>query len=141
MRTYEPLDARVRELEPEYQSEAEARIGRMLDRYGIPFFYRQPRLIYDRGYHDIWHPSFTLPQYDGLIVDYADPASGLDYAERRLVYHANGIAAVVAEGEKLGDPQWQEDLLQRIHSEYQRAQAEYRHQQTHGYLHQDVGFP
>ncbi len=35
MRTYEPLDARVRELEPDYQSEAEARIGRMLDRYGM----------------------------------------------------------------------------------------------------------
>jgi len=141
MRTYEPLDARVRELEPDYQSDAEARIGRMLDRYGIPFFYRQPRLIYDQGRHDIWHPTFTLPAYDSLVVDYADPASGLDYAERRLVYQANGIPALVAEGEEPEDPRWEEDLLQRIQSEYLRAQAEYRHQQIHGYRREDTECP
>ena len=141
MRTYEPLDARVRELEPAYQSEAEARIGRMLDRSGIPFLYRQPRLIYDDGYHDIWHPTFTLPQYDSLVLEYADPATGLDYAGRRLAYHANGIPAIVAEGEELSDPCWKEDLLQRIHGEYLRAQAEYRHQQIHGYYRDDAGSP
>ena len=71
-KTYQPLDAQVRELEPAYQSNAEARIGRMLDRYDTPFSYRQPRLIYDQGYHDIWRPIFTLPPAtligNGLVI-------------------------------------------------------------------------
>ena len=73
------------------QSDAETRIGRALDRYDVPFFYRQPRLIYDQGQHDIWRPTYTLPTYDALVVEYADPNSGVDYAQRQSVYRFNGI--------------------------------------------------
>ena len=36
----EALDDQLAELDPSYESEGEARIGRLLDKYGIPFFYR-----------------------------------------------------------------------------------------------------
>ena len=38
-------------------------IGRLLDKYGIPFFYRQATTIYNNRKNKIWNPSFTLPQY------------------------------------------------------------------------------
>jgi len=54
---YDPeLEARLAALEPPYKSKGEAQVGRILNRYGIPFIYEQPTLIYDRGRHRIWHP-------------------------------------------------------------------------------------
>ncbi len=140
-KTYEPPDPKLGELEPPYQTDVEARIGRMLDRYDTPFFYRQPRLIYDQGYHDIWHPTFTLPTYDSLVVEYADPESGIDYAERQRVYRFNGIAALVARDQDLSTTRWDDTLMRRVHAEYQRAQAGYRHQQIHGYHRENIGCP
>ena len=140
-KTYEPPDPKFGEVEPQYQTDAEARIGRMLDRYDTPFFYRQPRLIYDQGYHDIWHPNFTLPTYDSLVVEYADPNSGADYAERQRIYRFNGIAALVAGDQDLSATRWDETLMRRVHAEYQRAQAKYRHQQIHGYRRPDLERP
>lgn len=140
-KTYEPLNARVHELEPDYQSDAEARIGRMLDQHDTPFFYRQARLIYDRGNHDIWHPNFTLPTYNSLVVEYADPNRSVDYAQRQRVYHFNGIAALVTRDLDLNATRWDEALMRRVHAEYQRAQDEYHHQQIHGYRREDIGSP
>jgi len=51
------------------------KIGRLLDRYGIPFFYRQPMVICDRGKNALWEPTFILPSYGCLVVDYV-PGSG-----------------------------------------------------------------
>lgn len=131
--TYEPLDARIRELEPQYQSDAEARIGRMLDERDMPFFYRQPRLIYEQGVHDIWHPTYTLPAYNSLVIEYADPGTGQDYSARQRVYRANGIAAVLVRAEDLDQPRWEDRLARSVDAEYHRAKAEYLHQQIHGY--------
>lgn len=50
------LEDRLGSNEPPYKSRGEAQVGRLLDRYGLPFFYEQPTLIYDRGRHRIWHP-------------------------------------------------------------------------------------
>ena len=47
--TREQLLDRLDELEPKYQSHEEARIGRLLDRYGIPFFCQQPVIVQDQG--------------------------------------------------------------------------------------------
>lgn len=44
-------------LEPPYRSRGEARLGDMLDRYGIPFFYEYPLLVVSRGQYRIWHPA------------------------------------------------------------------------------------
>jgi hypothetical protein len=140
-KTYEPPDPKLGELEPSYHTDAEARIGRTLDRYDTPFFYHQPRLIYDQGYHDIWHPTFTLPTYDSLVIEYADPNSGIDYDQRQRVYRFNGIAALVAREQDLSATRWDETMMRRVHAEYQRAQAEYRHQHIHGYRRENIGCP
>ena len=50
------LEERLAGLEPPYRSQGEAQVGRLLDRYGIPFFYEHPLLILDRGRHRVWHP-------------------------------------------------------------------------------------
>lgn len=43
------LEDRLDPSEPPYRSRGEAQVGRLLDRYGIPFFYEQSTLVYDRG--------------------------------------------------------------------------------------------
>jgi hypothetical protein len=50
------LEERLRALEPPYRSRGEAQVGRLLDRYGIPFFYEQPLVVLDRGRHRLWQP-------------------------------------------------------------------------------------
>ena len=50
------LEERLAELEPPYRSRGEAQVGRLLDRYGIPFFYEHPLLVLDRGHYRVWHP-------------------------------------------------------------------------------------
>ena len=50
------LEERLAGLEPPYRSRGEAQVGRLLDRYGIPFFYEHPLLVLDRGHYRVWHP-------------------------------------------------------------------------------------
>ncbi len=57
----ETLDSQLDELEPPYESNDEARIGRMLDKYGIPFFYKQATIIYCLR---LSFPVFTLLEYE-----------------------------------------------------------------------------
>ena len=112
------LEDRVESLEPPYRSRGEARVGRLLDRYGIPFFYEQPTLIYDRGRYRIWRPDFTLPQYNGLVIEYAgmmdvpDYARGIAHKER--AYAANALPALFAYPEDLVKPGWAKELAGRI---------------------------
>lgn len=112
------LDARIAALEPPYRSRGEAQVGRLLDRYGIPFFYEQPTLIYDRGRHRIWHPDFTLPTYNGLVVEYAGMMEVPDYARgirhKQRAYAANGIPALFVYPTDLTGPAWPEHLYERI---------------------------
>jgi hypothetical protein len=111
----------IRFLEPPYQSRGEAQIGRVLDRYGIPFFYRQPTLIYDEGLHQIWHPDFSLPAYNGLVIEYTGmmgvPSYAPIIAHRQQTYAANTIPAVFMSPETMADPTWPEDLLGRLEKE------------------------
>ena len=91
------LEDRLDPLEPRYTSRAHVRIGRMLDQYGVLFYYNQPRLILTQGQHEIWHPAFTLPYYNSLVIEYAaldTPEQRADVAHRQEVYKDNGIAAI-----------------------------------------------
>ncbi len=112
------LEDRLGPLEPPYRSRGEAQIGRLLDRYGIPFFYEQALLVYDRDRHRIWHPDFTLPTYDGLIVEYAgmpdipEYTVGIRYKER--AYRANDIPAMFVYPDDLTGPDWPERILEGI---------------------------
>ena len=104
------LEDRLGPLEPPYKSRGEAQIGRLLDRYGIPFFYEQPTLVYDAGRHHIWHPDFTLPTYGGMIVEYAGApnALGPEYLEllqhKAAVYETNAIPAIFILPDNLAEP-------------------------------------
>ena len=113
------LEDRLDPLEPPYRSRGEAQVGRLLDRYGIPFFYEQPTLVYDRGRHRIWHPDFTLPTYNGLIVEYAGMMDIPDYAQgirhKQQAYAANEMAALFVYPGYIHNGNWPEQLLQRIY--------------------------
>jgi hypothetical protein len=104
--------------EPPYRSRGEAQVGRLLDRYGLPFVYEQATLIYDRGRYRRWHPDFSLPHYGGLIVEYAgmmdvpDYAAGIQHKQR--VYAAHGIPAMFVYPPDLTGPAWPAQLAARI---------------------------
>ena len=112
------LEDRLGPLEPPYKSRGEAQVGRLLDRYGIPFFYEMPLMVQDRGGYKIWHPDFTLPAYGSLVVEYAGMPDVPDYAagirHKRQVYKANAIAAVFVYPVDLTGPQWPEQVMARI---------------------------
>jgi hypothetical protein len=77
----EQLDEKLTELNPPYESKEELMIGRLLDQYGIPFFYKQPTIVYNQGKNEIWKPTFTLLSYGGLVIDYVSD-TGNDHANQ-----------------------------------------------------------
>jgi len=112
------LDERVAELEPPYRSRGEVKVGRLLDQYGIPFFYEHPLLILDRGRHRVWHPDFTLPTHGGLIVEYAGMPDRPDYMQgirhKARAFEANGVAALFLYPWDLLGERWQEHVIARV---------------------------
>lgn len=108
--------------QPRYHHAGQEAIGRLLDRYGIPFFYRQPNLITHRGSREIWYPDFTLPTYHGLFIDYlpkdSRPAPDAQMAYRQAVYRTNGIEAVFLTEPDLVRPTWGKDLVDRLEQFY-----------------------
>jgi hypothetical protein len=54
------LEDRLAPWEPPYKSRGEAQVGRLLDRYGIPFFYESPWTVHDDGRQRTWHPYVEL---------------------------------------------------------------------------------
>ncbi len=121
------LEDRLGPLEPDYKSRGEAQVGRLLDRYGLPFFYEQPTLIYDRGKHRIWRPDFSLPSYNGLIVEYAGMPDVPDYAagirHKRRAYSANGIPALFVYPTALRGRHWPQRLIRQVYVAGKRANA------------------
>lgn len=112
------LEDRLDPLEPPYKSRGEAQVGRVLDRYGVPFSYEQPLPVHDRGEYRIWHPDFTLPTYGGLILEYAGMPDVPEYLQgirhKQHVYRANRIPAVFIYPDDLHGPQWPQHLLDRL---------------------------
>ena len=118
------LEDRLGPLEPPYRSRGEAQVGRLLDRYEIPFFYEQPTLVYDRGRHRVWHPDFSLPTYNGLIIEYAGMPDVPDYAagirHKRRTYAANEMPAVFVYPSHLQARDWAERLVQHVYKAAQQ---------------------
>jgi hypothetical protein len=89
-----------------------------LDRYGIPFFYEHPLVVYDRGRYRVWHPDFTLPEHGRLIVEYAGMPDVPDYLagirHKQEAYAANGIAAIFVYPQDLRGTNWPERLIDPI---------------------------
>ncbi|MGD8451637.1 MAG: hypothetical protein PVJ57_07440 [Phycisphaerae bacterium] len=113
------LEDRLGPHEPPYRSRGEAQVGRLLDRSGIPFFYEQPTLIYDRGRHRIWYPDFTLPTYNGLIVEYAGMMDIPSYAagihHKVVTYATNGIPALFIYPTDLQHRAWPTRFIRHVY--------------------------
>jgi hypothetical protein len=118
------LEDMLTELDPPYESKEELQIGRVLDQYGIPFFYRQATIIYHEGKNEIWKPSFTLYLYGGLVIDYA-PGSEQEQKDELLrkeqIYRYNQIPAVLLGPKDLVEPNWEELLYGKIEKTYKQA--------------------
>ena len=113
------------ELDPPYESKEELQIGRMLDQYGIPFFYRQPTVIYNDGKNEIWKPSFTLSQYGCLIIDYIAVSNDRDNQDiirrREQIYNYNQIPATVLGPKDLDKSDWQQNLYQQLRHDLEKT--------------------
>lgn len=115
------LDDILIELDPLYESVDELQIGRMLDEYGIPFFYKQPIVIYNQSRNEIWKPAFTLPGYAGFVIDYVPNSAQNpkdEITRREQVYQHNQIPAVVFGPEDMSKPNWQKDLYTKLKQLY-----------------------
>lgn len=116
------LEDRLAPWEPPYKSRGEAQVGRLLDRYGIPFFYEHPRTVHDAGRQRTWHPDFSLFSYRGLVLEYAGMPDRPDYMQgirkKQRVYAQNNIPAVFVYPQDLRGPQWQAQVIERIRSTY-----------------------
>jgi hypothetical protein len=112
------LDDRVEALEPPYRSRGEAQVGRLLDRYGIPFFHEYPLLVLDRGRYRTWHPDFYLPAHGGLIVEYAGMPNVPDYMagirHKEEVFRENRVPALFLYPWHLRRDDWGEYVTARI---------------------------
>ena len=119
------LEDRLGPNEPPYKSRGEAQVGRLLDRYGIPFFYESPLVLYDRGRYRTWHPDFTLPTYGNLIVEYAGMPDRPDYMagirHKQAAYHSNGVPAVFVYPRDLTGRTWPQMTVARITEPYRRS--------------------
>ena len=101
-------------LDPPYETMEELKIGRLLDAYGIPFFYKQPTVVMDQqtGQNEMSKPSFTLPQYGCSVIDYI--VNTQDRSTILQTYRYNQIPAVVLGPADLADPHWQQNLYDEI---------------------------
>ena len=112
------LEDIITDLDPPYESREELKIGRLLDQYGLPFFYKQPTIIYDQSKNEIWHPTFTLPTYDSLVIDYITPSQGEDYQSRiqrtKQIYEQNQMPAILLTQQDLNNPNWQQKLYEEL---------------------------
>jgi len=112
------------ELDPPYESKEELKIGRLLDQYGIPFFYKQATIIYNEGQNEVWKPSFTVYPYGGLVIDYV-PGSNQkqndEFLRKERIYRYNQIPAVLLGSKDLIEPDWEALLYGKIEQTYRRA--------------------
>ena len=124
------LEQHLASREPPYRSRGEAQVGRLLDRYSIPFIHEQPTVIYDRGRRRIWRPDFTLPTCRDLIVEYAGMPDRPDYMDgvwyKQRAYARNHRTAMFLYPSDLKGPRWPARIISRINRRYRGSSRSYR---------------
>ena len=110
----EKLQDMLMELDPPYESIEELKIGRLLDQYGIPFFYRQATIIYNEGRNEIWRPSFTLCAYGGTVIDYVPHSDEAILLAREKLYRYNQVPAILVGPRSLAEPRWDRTLYEKL---------------------------
>ena len=114
-----------------YESKAEADIAKMLDSYGIPFFYKQPTLVIENGKRCIEYADFFLPTYNGLAIDYIIESNSAIYRRKKNVYQDNQIPAVLITHKDMNSPNWQKKLHNTLQDIY-RSRSAYRQPKRYG---------
>lgn len=131
MRRAGRLGDQLSEHEPPYRSRGEAQVGRLLERYDVPFAHEAPTVVHDRGRYRTWHPDFTLPSYGNLVVEYAGMMDVPDYAtgieHKRHAYRVNQIPTLFVYPSDITGPDWPPRLMAKI------GQACEHHSQDHGH--------
>ena len=93
----------------------------MLEKYDIPFLYRQATLLLGEGENYIAYPSFSLPTYNGAVVEYIKEAeSQIDMERKKQLYEQNHIPAVFLAHDNLKLPSWQQELYEKLEDIYQQ---------------------
>ena len=114
----------------------ESKIASMLDSYGIPFFYKEPTIVYDKGDNKLIYPVFTLPSYGGTIIDYMQESYGDKYKYKQELYQQNQMPAAIITPQELKSSTWQQQLYQKLNDTYSQMQSS---QQANCY-HQPSGY-
>ena len=118
------LEYYIGKLQPQYESAGQEKIGRMLDQYGIPFFYKQATLICDNGRRKIWRPDFTLPTYNNAVIEYnPNDRRTAGAGSKSDVYRQNNVAALFLDRSDLAKPDWQQRLYDRLEEIYHQPFA------------------
>ena len=118
------LEYYIGKLQPQYESAGQEKIGRMLDQYGIPFFYKQATLMCDNGRRKICRPDFTLPTYNNAVIEYNPNDRGTDSdGSKSDVYRHNNVAALFLVRSDLAKPDWQQRLYDRLEEIYHQPFA------------------
>ena len=126
------LEYYIGKLQPQYESQGQARIGRMLDQYGIPFFYRQATLVCDNGHRTIWRPDFTLPTYNSAVIQYCPNGAGPNAGSKSDLASRNNIAALFLKDSDLAAPDWQQRLYDRLEEMYHQPFGQQLDRTPHG---------
>jgi hypothetical protein len=127
------LEYYVGKLQPPYESDGQAEIGRMLDEYGIPFFYKQATMVCDNGRRTIWRPDFTLPTYNNAVIQYCPNGNGSPGAGSESdLARCNNIAALFLNGSDLAGPDCQKRLYDRLEEMYRQPFAQRRSRTPQG---------
>ena len=114
------LEYYIGKLQPPYELKAQAKIGRMLDQYGIPFYYKHPMLVFEDGRRMITRPDFTLPTYNNTVIDYRPRNDAIRGRMKSDLYRQNGIAAFSLDQSDLDRPNWQGRLYNRLEKAYRQ---------------------
>ena len=111
------LEYYIGKSKPQYKSRGQEAIGQMLDEYAIAFYYKDPILVWENGERKIQRPDFTLPTYNNSVIVYAPT---LDEGARHdhNVYKANDIAALFIKDSNLAEPDWKEELYDKLEEIY-----------------------
>ena len=107
------LEYYIGKLQPQYESKGQEMIGRMLDKYGIASYYKDPYLLWENGERKVKRPDFTLPTYNNAVINYIPR---LNQATELIkdIYRENWIAALFLDDSFLAKPDWQQQLYNEL---------------------------
>ena len=107
------LEYYIDKLQPQYESKGQEMIGRMLDKYGIAFYYKDPYLVWENGERKVKRPDFTLPTYNNAVINYT-PRLNQVTERAKDIYRENWTAALFLDDSFLAKPDWQQRLYNEL---------------------------